>query len=1096
MHSCSVAALSLRFRLTVIRCSLCSIPSHPSKETMQLRGQNTLATPPPIKSIINNTSHSSASANASHQASNSSTASASHPPSSPSHTPKAINTSGLQVDRRGKSLSRRKSNQKLDEMWNANSLINALPTINSTGNTPNGTKMLGVSTGSRDTSSGSGGGSSSSGSSSGLSSAATSPTTSIASPAQSPTEPEYTPHTQSEFERSARMLIEKLIELGTMRLDAKMREFLDTPGVMPIFLSYMTRLPDGQPPIHMASDKNIDPRLFRDRNRDLEPTIASYRVMDILCTTNPFNSSLVEANLELIVHSLFDMLAINSDANLYHFANVLDSFLRRANPVLPIVDYMLVNPHDYDSQNEHSGPLFPFFLRLLRFLHIPPISSLVVQCLTHAKQGLPKRTQRFDWLHELCFVEHLLCNLRSDYEPLVQATVELFTTIVDEVLRLDGSGMLFVKLAEKEPLPDLIKRLDAPHDFQRHAVVSILHALVIRAVPKPLTSTAIPSSPTSSVAATLSQAMTAALTPHLADFARILPQIQPASIQLQCLELLQALFSDIAETESSAAILEEALDAAHWRHLADTVLLYHPTAPFLAPYFRILRVALLTGSQTVLKRALVKPRVIQRLVRFYTHGDATMPVDPPVVPGLGRKRSMQLIKLGLLSADSPPPSPRLPPSIPELAEFIPRTACSDLHSFALLILNLIRLAADVRGPGDYLWDLLNSLTDYQAFLPILREQTLLQVQTPSRPEDFPTPRMPKWPAPQVTPDPVRVEFVDAAPRRPSWQHSPPPHGGTRSFSSMMGQGEAGVPTVTLTLEMDQGIDLGSKYAVCLGFDANLRPPHVARRSSAAGSVQVRGRDFGTPTSTSSSSGASGASPVSEEASAGTGAASKKRRRKRKSRQELFLELRAQGIVVPPSAAAHGDGAANPALVARLMRDSAGSIEDGSGPMPLSPMPVFGRTMTEDDHWDSLHGRDDNMDLGQFAHYHHHQDDDAMDVDVDPSMGHPADGDDDDNEQYRHYSSDAFMGDLGADEDEVGEDTWADDPDPMGNGDGDLGPWSAPVVPLTRSTPRGVSSWSGKVTLLHQSVRESVKMGTRGDREVGIDSDEDEDVLMQ
>ena len=64
----------------------------------------------------------------------------------------------------------------------------------------------------------------------------------------------------------------------------------------------------------------------------------------------------------------------------------------------------------------------------------------------------------------------------------MQATVELFTTLVDEVLRLEGSGVLFMSLAtDKTLIQGLVKDLDAPHDFQRHAVISILHALVIRA---------------------------------------------------------------------------------------------------------------------------------------------------------------------------------------------------------------------------------------------------------------------------------------------------------------------------------------------------------------------------------------------------------------------------------------------------------------------------------------------------------------------------------------------------------------------------------------------------------------------------------------
>ncbi|KAI9224423.1 hypothetical protein BC828DRAFT_373480 [Blastocladiella britannica] len=853
---------------------------------------------------------------------------------------------GTHVDGRGKSLHRRSAQLKREELWSAAGLIASVSSPSSDASSSNNGNA--VINNNNDTNNHS----SSSSSSSGLSSSESeSDTSSSSSPSVSPYSTPRTAATAGEpgtaarappaqmtateeYMRSARRIIDQILDLDPVRLDSKMAAFLNSDGVLEVFLSYITRMPNGprSAPVTLDASWAWDQRIRRQRDRDYTATMQSYRVMDILCATNPVNGQLAERRLKDIVRILFDSLALNSDANLYHFAEVLHSFLRRNAPVLHVIQELLATPASWDGM-QVGDSMEPPFLRLLRYLHVPPVSSLVITCLMHGKHGLADRTERYARLQEAQFIECLLRNITYPFPELVEATVDLFSPLVDDVLRLDGSGALFMSLAtDKQVLQSVFDCLDSPLTYQREAVISIFHALIVRSVPKPLSSTATSTPATHSVAFTLSQALSTNLLPYLGAIAASLPTLQRSSLKLQALELITAIAAEGQMDE-----LETALPAAFWRHVTDLVLVEFPTAPFLAPYFRLLRTALDHDQSTALVRgAIVKPRLVQRLISYYENGDASFPATTAaraVPPGMGRKRSMQLAKLNIAwgtirgvgglwgnAAASAPSSPVTrsapvsPPDSPRaLATPRPtpsRIAQSDLHAFTLLLLNLVRLHADMRPGGDYLVDVLHCMPEYNRFLSTLRSQTEALVKASRRPSLFSSSlRLPKWPAPQIAPDPVRVDFIErdaTPPPSPSVGYAvargaiplpPPPPKSPSSFSALQFAAPP-VTSVALTTAQELSIDLGSKYAVCLGFDPRLRPAlpvNRAARAAAAGTTlaSVNERSAAAAAATP----ADGAVLVAASPAAGGGSLAKRRRvRRRKSRAQLFAELTPDVVV--------------------------------------------------------------------------------------------------------------------------------------------------------------------------------------------------------
>ncbi|KAI9148565.1 hypothetical protein H9P43_010163 [Blastocladiella emersonii ATCC 22665] len=834
------------------------------------------------------------------------------------------------VDSRGKSLHRRSSQIKRDEFWSANALLTAsiaaAAASSASASSSSPSSSAAPATTATSTSTASSTATMASGPPSAAASAPVSPAMgSPASPSDS------APQSAADFEASARALVEKILDLNTIRLEAKMAEFFATPGVLPIFLSYIARIPTGELPHHSAADWTIDRALaaLDARDRRLEPTILSYRAMDILCATNPVNASFVDRHLGPIVDGLFDVLATNSHGNLYHFAQVLDSFLRR-NPTLPVID-LLLSPSpprsaspadaaaasDSDTDGDAARPLFPLYFRLLRHLHHPAIPPLALSILTVTKVGHPNRAERFARLQEAQFIEFLVTNIEAELPDLVAATVDLFGPLVDEVLRMDGCSVLFMSLATDHALlRRFVSLVKCGKDYQRNAVFAILHALVVRSVPKPLTSTAPAPMSEAALATSIAHVMSLALTPHLPVLAAAVSDLTVASVQLKALELVQHLV--FKASDAAVQTIESALTALFWRNLTDLVLLHHPTSPFLAVYFRLLRTVLVVGSDTLLRWAIAKPKLIQRLIGYYESGDASAPVDPVSIPGMSRKRSMQLAKLLQIPAPVPEaaPSAAAPAivSAPTPAEafanaananangffgagangatdglangeFIPvRAAATDLHAFAILVLNLIRLTADAVGPEHYLGRLLMAMPRYQSFLATLHQQTRVQVTQTLR--DFPTShRMARWPAPQVMPDQVRVEFVE------------------KSMFAQPG-------TVPLTSDQELGIELGSRYAVCLGFHPSLVPPAVPIVTIKEPVTATQAAAATTPDSEPGSPW-----PYLDDPNAplspvtlGDGSGSIKRRRRRtrrKSRAELFEELRSTGIIIKADGATIG-----------------------------------------------------------------------------------------------------------------------------------------------------------------------------------------------
>ncbi|KAJ3369858.1 hypothetical protein GGF31_004931 [Allomyces arbusculus] len=704
----------------------------------------------------------------------------------------------------------------------------------------------------------------------------------------------YAPLAQDEFVASARVLIEKILDLETIRMDARVVDFLSTEGVLPLFLGYLTRVPPNERPRPMDAEWTITPEITRNRDVALDKTIRSYFVMEMLCATNPANAGFVEKHLDAIVAHLFEALALNSDANLHHFGRVIESLVKR---FTQRVMARIVYEHPADD----AVAVVPLVMSMVPYVHHPAVASALLTCIMHQASDHPReRTQRFVHFQALELIECVVHNVHSTVPELVAATVQFVRVLVDEAVKCDNSSMLFMSLATDMHLLDsFLSLLTSPHSYHTDAVVSILHALVVKSIPKP-PSTLPTFTATDSALFHVSKSLAQALIPELGLLARTL--IAPSSTTfMESLELVQhvVLLAD-------AATLESAISPDIWRSVADMMLRTHRSGIYWAVYYRILHYVLATGSQTLIRHAMVKPKLLLRLIAEYVSGEADAPVClPPPTPTASvgpapraRRRTQSMTKS---ASTSMPPRPRRMSAfasasterlgaVPE--NRVPATAVTpasssiglappegaganvrrsaDVHAYAVVILNLVRLTADARGHDDYLSQLMTSHPAYQAFMPVLLRETSRQVATL---DDGRTAwgrgRLGRRPVPQFVPDALRIAFVDR---------------------DVPGINEARLPPAVLAISRDQdrGVGLGSKYSICLGFSPDLAPPPTPILSSGeddtCGLVAV---DDDVDDSDGS-------------ATAANGDTKKRRRRaRRRSRQELFDELR-RSLAIPNS----------------------------------------------------------------------------------------------------------------------------------------------------------------------------------------------------
>ncbi|KAJ3372928.1 hypothetical protein GGF31_001465 [Allomyces arbusculus] len=579
-----------------------------------------------------------------------------------------------------------------------------------------------------------------------------------------PSPPPSPPTTADEFAKSACALIEKILDLGTVRMDSKVADFLETDGVLPLFVNYLTRIPaesdEGGAESATTTEK-------MDRNADLVPTMRSYHVMEMLSATHPVNAQFADRHLAEIVTLLLDALAPNSDANLYHFAKVLETLVKRW--TVRVIDRLV-----------YTTRANPPLLRLVPHLDHPAVSAVLLTCLLHAAPENPReRAMRFSHLDDTGFLDALVNNLDSSNELLACATVDFLRQLVEEGMRCDNCNDLFRALTTRPAILDhLLDLIEHGKPYQRRAVVAFLHALVVKMIPKPPTTMSSSFGQGDSSLTILAASIAHSLVPALSiltDYVARCPALSSTQ-HLTALELLLPVMN-----AASTQDLERHVAAAFWHHLAETALVTCPTAVILAVYYRLIHGLLGRGSVALVRAALVKPKVMLRLIGYYISGTAhVIPVrdlDPAALP--------------------PPPRPR-----------------TDLHAYALLILNLVRLTAAARGPQSYLGQVWAAHGWYAAFEPILRRDTASQV-VPLLPGKPWAGRLGRRPVPHVVPDPVKTEFVDRG-----------------CFFLPPG-------TVALTPDQHVGVDLGSKYAICLGFPVVVARPAAGNNGSPMSSAGKR-----------------------------------------------------------------------------------------------------------------------------------------------------------------------------------------------------------------------------------------------------------------
>jgi hypothetical protein len=181
-------------------------------------------------------------------------------------------------------------------------------------------------------------------------------------------------------------------------------------------------------------------------------------------------------------------------------------------------------------------------------------------------------------------------------------------------------------------------------------------------VPKPMSSHPGTNSPSESSILQLSISISTSLSRHLCNLCDYFSTSSAGYRKFACLELIYQIM-DVTPNDQL-----EKISPLFWNCLLETSLSSKSSSIYSVLFYRILYLLVARGSVALVRSALVRPKVIARLIDSYENN---------------------------------------------------QLRC-DLDAFVLLLFNFLRLTADARGPRDYLSQILRSNHKYHGFLSQLR----------------------------------------------------------------------------------------------------------------------------------------------------------------------------------------------------------------------------------------------------------------------------------------------------------------------------------------------------------------------------------------
>ncbi|KAI9145570.1 hypothetical protein BKA69DRAFT_443944 [Paraphysoderma sedebokerense] len=488
---------------------------------------------------------------------------------------------------------------------------------------------------------------------------------------------------KGDFQSGARELIEKIFEIGTIRLDEKMVDFFKMDETMSIFMSYLSRVPDRKNPYHPPPDGEIDASVVRERDRDLKATKYSFRVMEILCCNAPTNSSVVHVKLSIIIKSLFDVFSPTSDGNFHHFRQVFESLLpRHPGPILRMI---------MNGDNEDDGISKPLLFRMLFYLHEYPVTVSLLTVLFGVSNPKEK-ARRFARLQSMEFLETILSRLDCKVPQIVEACQDFVVRLVDEALKVEQSDLLFKSLEGDRTIIDrIVKTISTGEPYQQEAGIAILHALAVRSNIRPPLSAAarnffLPQKDTTELVNTATGVkkyllnhlpfISSQLVPNNTQESDEISEEEgglklssyqvPQPFTHHRLALLEIIHDLLSESVTDSSILDD-VSPLFWKQLVNWFFQYKYNSLYQTRFYKIFLQLLRANHSPTFKVIFSKSKFIARMIDHYNE----------------------------------------------------QGGHSDLRGYIILICNTIRLTAEGQSPSEYFHNMLKTHAKWKEFQPIL-----------------------------------------------------------------------------------------------------------------------------------------------------------------------------------------------------------------------------------------------------------------------------------------------------------------------------------------------------------------------------------------
>lgn len=560
------------------------------------------------------------------------------------------------------------------------------------------------------------------------------------------------------FKSTSVALIEKLLQFSTPRLDVKIVNVLFLEGMMDIFMTHVTRLDSSQDTIDLANITPMERLKYAQHERDMEDMDAlkrSYHAMEFLSGTTANHLWVQNAKFQDIVNHLFEVFLPNSHGNFNHFFKIFQHLSRR-HPC-DMLDVVILR--------DNASILFNYMLPYLTESSVMDAILSLVFVRDINPETKEQREACHAKLQEIGFLEWMVhCMQLKDHPEYVEATQEFFIRVIEEASQVDNGDILFRSLKSEKGsqlMEMLVKQvIDYPPSEKRVRTITIIKLLVKSGMLTTRASSM--SQPVQGPLYYISLCSQDLLVKHIPDFCELFVKDRQSTndtrkdpLTISDMDLLDIIYQTLYNANEKTQMLAST-PSSFWRILVNSFFEKSSSNIYHTLFYRIVCLTLAINYTPTLIVLVRKQSLITRLIDEYED----------------RQRK------------------------------------TDTRGYILLILNQLRLMADARH-SQLISRIIAEHPRYQAFLPVLRKDTLAQTE------------------------PIYTWKLEACPRPPAHLGPTPPIQAIH-FSPYAGT----IPLMTNATDHDDasGIDLGSDYAYCLGFkegpNGTETPYHLlSRRNS-------------------------------------------------------------------------------------------------------------------------------------------------------------------------------------------------------------------------------------------------------------------------